>query len=1207
MTERKTHKQKRNLFARNKDGKSLNQQIIARQQEVSKFATRDRLAAPIEIRLSGKQALKFQHHYFNQHHHTLDEFWQGLWNDSFLVNPNALAKLKKFIHEQLIKNQSLIEQLQSSSLDERELKAKFTKYQISLKTLQTESEHALVFNAWLHICMGKTKYIYPFLDNLKHSSRDAFLKKKLDLTAFAEEIYESGGGLEKNKKTKLWTVNSLLKGLKTKFCKALGATLLNAALEKEGMSFLEAEEFVSAANALLEFGNANEYWDLCLVNSLTIPYHEENLFADPAEWQRALRAEKILDSLDRLYSQNADDRFFIEAMLNISLMRDSFILHERTLNIVLNKLNEPSKLERLGGQIIMRVEIERQFDQEIFISPISEFYLRHYYRLCDALGEKPSLSIVLMKQEFYQRIGLTKKTLKFEGFKSWKHGIKNYLMMKGDCFGMMGALIFKTLESHPLNNSARQRLFKLETLGDASKNVGFSEQNLPGHKRMPRTVLWQNLRNALSVFHIEPMHEQSIRKGIQLSINKMMNSKNILEIERVIFEYAEKSVAKTTVRTPLAPSQVRLHIDAFGLPLIAEVQDQPFIKATGRQRQAFYFGVLNQPKVNRERFLFYLKKFEDWFSAAHKPAKQGGEGTILPDYEELFGDVQKPRFKVDANLITFDEYEQVLSRLTEASRTETNAVRARQFYQSAILLIFGFRLDLRRGEAVFILNQDWLFDPFEPDLFIRPNKSRHLKTKNALRRFHIEEHLSDSERALVENYLKQTNIQFGQMPTYFFFSEIHAGQLPAKIVDPLIDVLKQVSGDTNIKYHNLRHSKASWEMLAILNAQFDLQLEDQFFANHPKTQAFLSHSAGRWAQMVHTPNSLHKAPHLLKKIMGHGSIATTLINYIHLNDLAIAAWQMKIAKKTMTVDWAVKNNLCNKDQLYHFIKETKLTNFQAILEKAHPWAKVKAESLHDSNLIIEGTKEIGVISEPQLEVGQPALNLDWNSLVPQTQLTMLKPYLLHQAFYGTAEQKDTALDRLNVNQQQINNHFARHRKYCFKPLLHVNQQNRLLKVIQNLPSDWIKSILDESFFSADHFEGIHRLLAHFIERLQVKMAQYEADQQFVVDEYNLVCTQFDQAKKIIELCQRAGIQFSFTYSEPKPSDSGMNFTTWCTNLGLVDAGVPPYKILASKVKSPNGLLLITLVNDTNKCSKMVEAYFILVMLESYRVFFSDLR
>ena len=477
-------------------------------------------------------------------------------------------------------------------------------------------------------------------------------------------------------------------------------------------------------------------------------------------------------------------------------------------------------------------------------------------------------------------------------------------------------------------------------------------------------------------------------------------------MEKLIIEYAiDRLSPNKKGRYLLSPTTILTHIDAFGLPLIVANQGLDFELLTPYKRQEIYLSAMELPGVKRERFRYYLKIFEDWFSdRAPKPSnipkrskkakktEQPEDKVRLPDYEALFDDVKRPEFKVDANIISFDEYEQIKQALLEAYLSSHG--KEVVYLQAIILLMFGFKLGLRRGEAIHLYNDDLEFDTREPTLFIQPHDSHKLKTSNARRHYHLEEHLNAEDLSVLKEYLNWKKINTSKRKPKEFFGKPKPSELK-HMVTTLLTAIHDVTGDRSLKFHNLRHSKASWDMLSILNAQFELNLEEQFFGHKPHTAAFLKAGKARWQRAVQTEQSFHKAPFFLKKVVGHSDLTTTLKHYIHTIDFAIAGLQQKRAYETLTIKRLVALGIASKTTLYDKSKDRSL--FEVALESVYPMITQSQPS--DSSDLQNRSTDAPEKHPESPNTETPPLLKASNTLNPKGTLEKLKPYCLFQVYH----------------------------------------------------------------------------------------------------------------------------------------------------------------------------------------------------------------
>lgn len=1110
-------------------------------------------------------------HLFSLRHQNIDSPLRKFWFADTCRQLDLEFETTQLLHIVLSKKLDELSQVIQKNTAESESK---------LLELNHDTVIVWLFYHWLVLTLVRRDIPIPkfYPENIK-----AIFHSHLDIRLYADFIRQSKQDRNKDNDNKKYNE----KTLKRDFSKLLGEFVLKVALEDLQLSFLRVETLFTTINILIDQGNQLKVWNLCFIPNAVVPFHEENPFAEKNEWERALGIEKVFALIDEKLPEHFNDHNFIHSMLVISLMSNSYILHEKLLQSVIEQLNQPEALMRIGGQIAIYIPATpKRLSRTLFISPITEIYYRQYLKLSKHLRLPMTLTLDFPGQSFYQTLGKSADTLKLKTFKSWKHSILAYLNLEGALSGMMLDHVTHKQQSASLKPHVLQRVFKIENKIPVQENTstGFSPMNFPEHKRFPRTLNWSKLRSYLSAVHIKDRHKAKDYQAIQSQLNTAKDEAST-PMEALLIQYAIDCLspdAKGHYR--LAPRTILTHLDAFGLPLISATHSANLKDMPPLQRQAIYLFAFDQEGINKERFGYYLKIFEDWFM----PRYQKEEGKI-PDYEELFGEVKRPEFEVDANIICFDEYEQIKRALLEAF-TKNATKNNLYFFQSAILLILGFKLDLRRGEAVGLHHKDYVFDLNEPTLFIKPHGDKKLKTVNAKRHFHLEEHLTPNEIALFKLYFDQLSVFFKNTPQNLF-TQTPKKSNTKKIIDTLISTLHIATGDPTLKFHNFRHSKASWDMLSILNAQFDLKLEEQFFQHKPHTATFLKGAKERWQQAVHTPGSLHKAPYFLKKSMGHGSLTRTLKHYIHTLDFALAGIQKKKATTRLSIKHLVTLGIASKSSFYTKAKKAPLID--VALNIIHPI----------------------VFSRPEVEPSPPVTEVDVNTavekvmdyLAPQERLEQIKPYCLFQ-IYHELDDPEKIQERLqqsgleNVSVQEVTNLFIKTSAYRFKQITTLQGKKRLLDFYQALPSTWRSSIESGDFFKSDAFREDRALIEHFVKQLNIKVED-TADPLSSIKEYDLICHNYDEAKQVIQLIKQLKLAFSCKFMAPKKGK--IIWYDWHQKLGLNKVELNESGILKAKVARPKGRLIIKIHSGQGKAVKRFEAYWFLVALSCCEVLHLD--
>ena len=274
-----------------------------------------------------------------------------------------------------------------------------------------------------------------------------------------------------------------------------------------------------------------------------------------------------------------------------------------------------------------------------------------------------------------------------------------------------------------------------------------------------------------------------------------------------------------------------------------------------------------------------------------------------PDWGEIYPDNCKVLFPVDAGFISWEEYINTLNHITGESEFVNPTLLA-----SAMYLIIAYRFGPRPGELNRLRLQD--IQIFSEMLFIliRNTKEGETKTENGVRQIPLCEVLSPREKKIVHLWLAHLKAKDTSIDTPIFSNEVLDTILwesPGKIV---IDALRSVTGDQNVRLRHLRHSYAS-RMAASLIADPTDNLSDLTILNK-----IYSHTPPEHVRMVllGRPDLSRRSLYALTTGLGHGGPAVSLNNYIHLLDRslyqAISTYSTKISDHALSYSYAIKNS-----------------------------------------------------------------------------------------------------------------------------------------------------------------------------------------------------------------------------------------------------------------------------------------------------------
>lgn len=223
---------------------------------------------------------------------------------------------------------------------------------------------------------------------------------------------------------------------------------------------------------------------------------------------------------------------------------------------------------------------------------------------------------------------------------------------------------------------------------------------------------------------------------------------------------------------------------------------------------------------------------------------------------------------VDANYVSESEYFIILDMILNSS--ELNEIER---LQTALIALFGYRFGLRITETHGLLNRDVINDEILA-LVIVQNSIKPIKNDDASRRVVSTEtnEFTELERELLNRYLsiQQRNMIANRSSPFFrdgsynstgIISKDHASRL-------INALLKEITGDTSIRFHHLRHSRATNSIGQNIKP-FDYNLLKTDRA------AFNTH-------FYH-----------LREVavsMGHAHDTTTLMTYTHCLDSLVLDW-----------------------------------------------------------------------------------------------------------------------------------------------------------------------------------------------------------------------------------------------------------------------------------------------------------------------------
>lgn len=108
------------------------------------------------------------------------------------------------------------------------------------------------------------------------------------------------------------------------------------------------------------------------------------------------------------------------------------------------------------------------------------------------------------------------------------------------------------------------------------------------------------------------------------------------------------------------------------------------------------------------------------------------------------------------------------------------------------------------------------------------------------------------------------------------------------------DALRRVTGCSDMHYHHLRHSAATWLTFKLAASAFGISQEaGLLFGEHPQTMKWLLDTERFNRAFLHSPESAtRRVIHITSAVLGHASPKISLLHYIHCMPwLSALCWQ----------------------------------------------------------------------------------------------------------------------------------------------------------------------------------------------------------------------------------------------------------------------------------------------------------------------------
>ena len=243
------------------------------------------------------------------------------------------------------------------------------------------------------------------------------------------------------------------------------------------------------------------------------------------------------------------------------------------------------------------------------------------------------------------------------------------------------------------------------------------------------------------------------------------------------------------------------------------------------------------------------------------------ESELVPDLCLSDIDIPSVEHKVSANLITQREADCIILAC-EKLNTPISKL-------SKLCFCFGFYSGLRRGEVSGLQFADFTMNGTDyANLHVRPNKYRELKSSESSRNLPLDCLWPKQYLSELEDYLKKTKTKFTKAKSLIFVSPEQLNEA----FSLLTQLMKIVTGESDIRFHHCRHSFCNWTWLRLNYASAE-RLADFDFCHH---DFFSPQNYGHLCRRLALAPFSRKKWWALSGLLGHSSPDVTTSSYFHL-------------------------------------------------------------------------------------------------------------------------------------------------------------------------------------------------------------------------------------------------------------------------------------------------------------------------------------
>lgn len=338
--------------------------------------------------------------------------------------------------------------------------------------------------------------------------------------------------------------------------------------------------------------------------------------------------------------------------------------------------------------------------------------------------------------------------------------------------------------------------------------------------------------------------------------------------------YNRQELVRGRVKSSIRASSVRRYLDAIGKRLIAAANNQEILNFESDELHDLYREVIEACSTKNGQNIAgaRLYGFHQFLNIRL--------GAPAVDFSDLSINSGPVEVGVKANLISYDSFD-FMKKVLCPDYTKASRMRKMQM----LIAIIAFRCGLRRMECLKLCLID-LQGEAEPELLVRNNRYAYVKSSESIRRLPLACLLEKEELQLLLGWRRDRKLEDGSLisNSLLFCLEDQPTLLLSshEVLLPIVQALRQVTGDISLVFHHFRHSFATWLALRLLN-NFSLETRQRyrFLNNHVFDPANCD-----WLRKSLLGNHIlgRQVLYLVAQLCGHSGPEVTLLHYIHLCD-----------------------------------------------------------------------------------------------------------------------------------------------------------------------------------------------------------------------------------------------------------------------------------------------------------------------------------